>query len=218
MDVVEFVRRKTGGAKTGHAGTLDPLATGVLVIAIGSATKHINALMATDKRYQTVIDLSAFTATDDLQGERTDVAVDSPPSQQQILDALRRFSGSIMQQPPSFSAKKVGGQRAYTMARKGQALHLEARPVHVHSIELARYDWPQVEVRIHCDKGFYVRSLARDLGRLLGTGGHCASIRRTAVGPFTLDAAKTLQQLPERIVQSDLISVNEALAMINASR
>lgn len=218
MDAIEVVRRKAGGAKTGHAGTLDPLATGVLVIAIGSATKHLNQFMATDKRYETVIDLTAFTTTDDLQGDRTEVNIASPPSEKQIRTALENFVGSIMQQPPAFSAKKVGGQRAYKMARKGETVNLEARPVQVHSLKLARYEWPHVEVHIHCDKGFYVRSLARDLGRSLGTGGCCVSIRRTAVGPFTIDSARSLQDLPERISQVDLIALPKALAMIGESR
>jgi tRNA pseudouridine55 synthase len=215
MDVVELVRRKAGGAKTGHAGTLDPLASGVLVIAIGPATKHIEQFMATEKRYETTIDLAAFTTTDDLQGDRTEVVTAEPPTEQTFREALHGFVGSIMQQPPSFSAKKVGGQRAYKMARKGQAVELQARPVHVHSIELMRYEWPIVELRIHCDKGFYVRSLARDLGRALNTGGHCVAIRRTAVGPFTADSARALQALPERISQSDLIALSQALALIH---
>jgi tRNA pseudouridine55 synthase len=157
MDVVEIIRRKCGGAKTGHAGTLDPLATGVLVVAIGSATKHIDQLMATDKRYETAIDLTAFTATDDLQGERTEVPSASQPSQQIVQSALQQFVGSIMQRPPAFSAKRVGGQRAYKLARKGQPIELQARPVHVHSIELMRYVWPIVELQIHCDAIWAVR-------------------------------------------------------------
>lgn len=215
MDVVEMVRRSAGGAKTGHAGTLDPLATGVLVVAVGSATKHINLFMATDKRYEAVIDLSAFTTTDDVQGERTEVTINVPPDEKRVRDAVGRFAGSIMQRPPAFSAVKVGGKRAYKLARKGSPVTIVARPVMVNSIEVTRYAWPEAALRIHCAKGFYVRSLARDLGEALGTGGHCASIRRTAVGPFTLALARRLDDLPKSLVESDLISVNAAIRMLS---
>ena len=217
MDVVEVVRRKAGGAKTGHAGTLDPLATGVLVVAIGSATKEIDRFMATDKRYETVIDLTAFTTTDDVQGDRTEVPTAQPPMAHHIQHALQKFVGSIKQQPPAFSARKVRGERAYKLARKGEQVELEPRTVNVHSIELTQYAWPTVALRIHCEKGFYVRSLARDVGRTLGTGGHCLSIHRTAVGPFNITLAHALNALPVQILQKDLISLPEALAMTRNS-
>lgn len=216
MDVVAIVRRKARGAKTGHAGTLDPLATGVLVLALGSATKHIDRFMATSKRYRTVIDLTAFTTTDDLEGERTEVAVTAPPLFDQVRAAVQRFAGEIMQRPPAFSAMKIDGRRAYKLARRGETLDIPARAVQVHSIEVIDYDWPRVELNIHCGKGFYVRSLARDLGAALGTGGHCVSIRRTAVGPYTLEQAKSLEQLPAALQSNDLIPLPQALAMVEA--
>ena len=213
MDVVDFVRMRAGGAKTGHAGTLDPLASGVLVMAIGKATKVIDQIMATDKRYETAIDLSAFTTTDDLAGERTEVDVPNPPLLADVQRVIEQFVGSIMQQPPAFSAKKIGGKRAYAMARKGQDVQLPPQPVLVHSLELIDYRWPLLTLRIHCGKGFYVRSLARDVGRALGTGGHCTAIRRTAVGPFALELARPLEELPSSISQGDLLSIAEALEM-----
>lgn len=214
MTAVSEVRRRAAGARTGHAGTLDPRATGVLVIAIGSATKLIDQLMATDKRYRTTIDCSAFTTTDDMEGERTEVPVASPPDETAVQRALERFVGAIMQKPPAFSAVKIDGKRAYAMARKGEAVVVNPREVKVHSIELIRYAWPMVEIDIHCGKGFYVRSLARDLGEALGTGGHCAAIRRTAVGPFTLDQAVRLEDVPNPLLQSHLIPPEDALLMV----
>ncbi len=214
MGAVAGVRRRAGGAKTGHAGTLDPLATGVLVMALGKATKIIDKLMATEKRYHTVIDLSAFTATDDREGEREEVEVDEPPSRADVGEALAHFRGPIMQRPPAHSAVKIDGRRSYKLARQGEGPEPKAREVVMHSLELVSYDWPLVELSLHCGKGMYVRSLARDLGGVLATGGHCASIRRTAVGPFTIEEATKLDDVPEPLVEEHLISVEEALRMV----
>jgi tRNA pseudouridine55 synthase len=216
MDAVAEIRRRAGGVRTGHAGTLDPLASGVLIIALGKATKCIDRIMATDKRYRTTIDLSAFTTTDDREGERTHVQIERPPNLDRIQLTLRQFVGDIMQRPPAFSAVKVEGKRAYALARKGAPVHIESRPVRVHSVETLKYDWPFLDLDIHCDKGVYVRSLARDIGTALSTGGHCASIRRTSVGPFTLDMAGTIEQLPQRIEQGNLMSIDEALRMVES--
>ena len=214
MRAVAIVRRKAGGVKTGHAGTLDPLATGVLVLALGRATKAIELMMATTKRYRTVIDLSAFTSTDDREGDRTEIKGCTPPSADEIAEALTRFDGQIMQKPPIFSAMKINGRRAYKLARGGAAPVMKPRPVEVHSIDLVRYAWPEVELDLHVGKGFYVRSLARDLGEALGTGGHCASIRRTAVGPFTLEGAVDPEKLGDPLPISLLIDVETAIGMV----
>lgn len=214
MTAVAAVRRRAGGVRTGHAGTLDPLATGVLVLALGRATRSIERLMATEKRYRTEIDLTAFTTTDDREGERTEVAAAAPPDEAAVRAALARFTGTIQQRPPAFSAMKVGGRRAYAAARKGTPMELAPRPVRVDAIEPVAYRWPLVTLDIRCGKGFYVRSLARDLGVALGTGGHCASIRRTAVGPFTLDEARPLDALPQRLATGDLLPLEAALARL----
>jgi tRNA pseudouridine55 synthase len=217
MTAVSIVRRKVTDerhAKVGHAGTLDPLATGVLVMAIGRATAAIDRLMATDKRYETSIDLSAFTTTDDREGQRSEITVAQPPTHERIAGTLARFTGEFRQRPPDFSAVKVGGQRAYALARRGENVQVETRAVRVHDLRLVHYRWPLVDLEIHCAKGFYVRSLARDLGEALGTGGHCASIRRTAVGPFTLDMARRLHDLPNRLQDDDLLPIDTALAMV----
>ena len=185
MRAVEIARRRAGRAKAGHAGTLDPLATGVLVIAFGRATKAIDLLMATEKRYETDVDLSAFTTTDDREGERREVMIANPPAREKVESVLQNFRGTISQRPPAFSAIHVAGKRAYQLARNDAPPELPPRAVAVHEIALMAYDWPIARISMRTGKGFYVRSLARDLGVALGTGGHCATLRRTAVGPFT---------------------------------
>ncbi|MBL9141033.1 MAG: tRNA pseudouridine(55) synthase TruB [Phycisphaerae bacterium] len=203
MRAVEIVRRRAERARTGHAGTLDPLATGVLVLALGRCTRMIESLMATEKRYETRIDLSAFTTTDDSEGERTEVRDAAPPQRHAIEALLReRFTGTIQQRPPAYSAVKLGGRRAYDLARKGLAPTPAPRPVQVHSIDVASYEWPHLDLRIHCGKGTYVRSIARELGQQLGTGGTCLSIRRTMVGTFAIERAVPMDALPERITQA----------------
>jgi tRNA pseudouridine55 synthase len=216
--VVARVRRAAGRAKTGHAGTLDPLASGVLVLAVGKATRAISQLMDTDKRYRTEIDLSAFTTTDDREGERAEVSVASRPSEAQVRGALATFVGVIQQRPPAFSAMKVDGERAYRLARAGAPPDLPPRPVRIDRVELVRYEWPIVEIEIACGKGTYVRSIARDLGIALGTGGHCATLRRTAVGPFDDRSALPLDRLPPSLASDNLIPTATAIEMVKASR
>ncbi len=215
MDAVAAVRKKAGGTKTGHAGTLDPLATGVLVLALGKATKCVDRIMATDKRYTTVIDLTAFTTTDDLEGERTEVDIPQPPSESAVRAMLDKFTGRIMQRPPQRSAVKIGGRRAYALSRRGEQVDLPPRPVTVYSIEIRRYDWPELELAVHCGKGTYIRSIARELGVELGTGGHCQSLRRLGVGPFDEVGALTLAQVPEPLTEADLIPIDAALQLID---
>ena len=216
MDVVAIVRGKAGGTKTGHAGTLDPLATGVLVLALGKATRQLKWFMATDKRYVTEIDLSCFTTTDDAEGDRIAVEpLPAPPTESEISRTIETFVGRIMQRPPAHSAVKIGGRRAYELARRGIDVEIEDREVVVHSIELTRYRWPLLELDIRCGKGTYIRSLARDIGRALGTGGYCHTLRRTAVGPFTLAYCRRLEELPETLTTEDLMGLAEALAMLD---
>ena len=216
MKAVAIVRRKAGGLKTGHAGTLDPLATGVLVVALGRATKSISLVMNTTKKYRTVIDCSAFTSTDDREGDRTEVEITKIPSRDDVERALEQFRGESMQRPPAFSAMKVGGRRAYKLARAGTIPTLEARPVFAHGIELIRYEWPEIELDLHVEKGFYVRSLARDLGEPLATGGHCASIRRTAVGPFTLEGAHDPEELPDPLPVGYILDIDTILRLLDS--
>ena len=205
MDVVRRVRRAAGGAKTGHAGTLDPLATGVLVCCLGRATRWVDRIMALGKIYEATVDLSAFTTTDDREGPRQEVAVATPPDQACVRAALDGLVGAIQQKPPAYSAVHIDGQRAYQLARRGQDVPTTARTVRVDAIELLDYAWPNARIRVACGKGTYIRSLARDLGARLGTGGHLASLRRLAVGPFDLAAAVPICRLDQPLTQADLV-------------
>lgn len=209
MDVVRRVRRAAGGAKTGHAGTLDPLATGVVICCLGRATRSVEQLMRLTKVYEARVDLSAFTKTDDLEGQRQEVSVAQTPDKAAIQAAVLRFVGTIEQKPPAYSAVHVAGQRAYKLARKGHDLDLAARTVHIDAVDLLGYDWPMLELHITCGRGTYIRSLARDLGAALGTGGHLAALRRTAVGPYDLAVAVDGRRLEKPITQEDLITMRD---------
>lgn len=216
MDVVRLVRRAAGRVKTGHAGTLDPLASGVVICCLGRATKAVPRLMEMAKTYVAEVDLSAFTATDDREGwdreggsggEREVVDVAEPPDRAAVEAVLPGFVGEIAQRPPAFSAVHVHGKRAYKLARQGEVVELPARVVRIDAIELLAYDWPVARMRIDCGKGTYIRSLARDLGKALGTGGHLASLRRTVVGPYRVEDGVGLDALPERITRDMLLPV-----------
>ncbi len=199
FDVCKLVRRATGGAKVGHAGTLDPLATGVLVVCLGKATKRIDEIMGTEKRYRAVIDLAHVSDSHDLEtppttpGPRADVT--HPASQERVREVLDSFVGLIEQAPPMHSAIQVDGVRSYTLARRGEGVELKARPVTIHEISMVHYEWPTLEIDIRCGKGTYIRSLARDIGERLGTGGMLTGLVRTAVGEFTVEGATRLEGL-----------------------
>lgn len=223
MDVVRHVRRAVraglvqqnpdfrGKVKCGHAGTLDPLATGVVVCGIGKATKRMDVVMGQTKVYEAGIDLSAFTATDDAEAPPEPpqgMDEEHPPKREDVERACQGFVGDIKQVPPIYSAVHVNGQRAYALARKGQDVKLEPRAVHIDAIEVLGYEWPAARLRVTCGKGVYIRSLARDLGRALGTGGFLTSLRRTAVGGFTLERAHPIERFEEAIMQDDLIPLD----------
>ena len=183
--------------KAGHAGTLDPLAEGILPLAFGEATKTVPFLVDAQKTYDFTVRWGVETTTDDLEGSATR---DSPmrPSADQILAVLPAFVGLVMQTPPAFSAVKVDGERAYDLARSGAQLNLQAREVMIHRIELTdRPDADHSRFTMLCGKGTYVRAFARDLGRKLGCFGHISALRRTRVGPFGADSAVTLEKLQE---------------------
>jgi tRNA pseudouridine55 synthase len=211
MDVCANIRARfrRGGApkrlKVGHAGTLDPLATGLLVVMVGRATSLCELLMAETKEYLTTVDLSCVSATDDAEGAREEVACATPPELKTVLDAAAKFVGVIQQRPPAYSAIKVAGQRAYDMARRGEVVELPARPVIIHSMVVESYDWPHVTLRVVCGKGTYIRSLARDLGASMGVGGMLTMLRRTASGDKRVDDAVRLESLPDVMTQKDLL-------------
>lgn len=195
--VCNLVRRLSGGAKVGHAGTLDPLATGVLVVCLGKATKRIGGFMDASKEYRAAVDLSAFSSTDDAEGDRDPVEVAHPPALETIRMVLdERFIGEIEQAPPRFSAVKIDGQRAYKLARAGDDFETRVKLVRIDAIEIERYDWSRLDLRIECGKGTYIRSIARDLGVALGTGGMLSGLVRTRVGEFRIEQALSVEDLP----------------------
>ena len=203
-DVVARVRRLAGTRKVGHAGTLDPMATGVLLAGIGRATRLLGHLQLADKRYDATIRLGVATSTDDAEGEELARAPAAGLGDDAVREALAGFVGEIEQVPSSVSAVKVDGRRAYDRVRAGEQVDLAARRVRIESIEVRGITHDElaqvtdVAVAVHCSTGTYVRSIARDLGDALGVGGHLTSLRRTAVGPFGLDEARTLDQLEEQ--------------------
>ncbi len=195
-DVVDAVRRATGQRRVGHAGTLDPLAKGVLVVGVGrAATRLLGQLTEKDKEYVTRIRLGVRSTTDDGEGKKQEVPVDAIPSEQDVRTALQGFSGVIPQRPCAFSALKLRGRPAYRLARKNHDLELAPREVEVKAIELLAYEWPWVDVRMVTGPGVYVRAIARDLGEALGTGGYVEELERTRVGAYTADQAMRMCDL-----------------------
>jgi tRNA pseudouridine55 synthase len=200
-DVVAQVRRLAGTRKVGHAGTLDPMATGVLVVGVNRATRLLGHLLLTDKAYAATIRLGVSTTTDDAEGEvlSKDVATWLQPG---LVNAeFEEEVGEILQVPSAVSAIKVDGKRAHQRVRDGEHVELPARTVTIHSLEVldqrAVGEFVDVDIAVSCSSGTYVRAIARDVGRRLHVGGHLTALRRTTVGPFTLDDARTLEQLSE---------------------
>jgi tRNA pseudouridine55 synthase len=196
-DVVSRVRRLAGTRKVGHAGTLDPAATGVLVLGLNRATRLLGHLTLTDKQYDATVRLGAATTTDDAEGEILETRATDDLTGEAVRAALAGFVGEIAQVPSAVSAVKVDGKRAYARVRAGETVDLPPRRVTVHALEVTGLDLPDVRISIHCSSGTYVRALARDVGAVLGVGGHLTALRRTAVGPFDLAAASTLEALTE---------------------
>ncbi len=193
---VSAVRRLYQAKKGGHAGTLDPLASGILPIALGEGTKTVPFVTDGRKTYRFRVTWGAETTTDDTEGTVCNQS-DLRPTEEAILALLPRYRGTIMQVPPQFSAIKVDGERAYDLARDGEAFELQARPIEVDRLDLLQCDAHTAVFEAECGKGTYVRSLARDMGRDLGCYGHVTALRRTRVGPFGEDEAVTLDELRE---------------------
>ncbi len=200
-DVVSRVRRLAGTRKVGHAGTLDPMATGVLVLGVNRATRLLGHLMLTEKAYDATVRLGVATTTDDAEGEVIATASTEGLDETAVRAALAGFVGEIEQVPTAVSAIKVDGKRAYQRVRDGEDVQLKARPVTVHELVVhdVRRDGDHLDVAIsvRCSSGTYIRAIARDLGARLGVGGHLTALRRTAVGPYDLGTARTLDQLGE---------------------
>lgn len=196
-DVVSRVRRLAGTRKVGHAGTLDPMATGVLVLGVNRATRLLGHLMLTDKGYDATIKLGVATTTDDAEGEVVATASTEGLDEATIRSAAAEFVGDLMQVPTAVSAIKVDGKRAYQRVRDGEEVELKARPVTVHELTVTDVRGDELDVSVRCTSGTYIRAIARDLGARLGVGGHLAALRRTAVGPYDLSVAHTLEELSD---------------------
>ena len=203
-DVVARIRRLAGTRRVGHAGTLDPMATGVLVVGVEKATRLLGYLTLTEKQYDATIRLGQSTSTDDAEGEITGGAPAAYITGETLAEAVKGLTGEIQQVPPAVSAIKVGGQRAYRLTRAGAAPELKPRPVTVQEFTVTAIrpagggDLLDVDATVRCSSGTYIRVLARDLGTQLGTGGHLTRLRRTRVGGYGLEGARTLDQLAER--------------------
>ena len=197
--VVARVRRvlsKAAGkkVKVGHTGTLDPFATGLMILVYGKATKDAMTYTKLDKVYEATFVLGQVSSTGDPEGDITYVSTDVP-APEVLTAALEQFQGEIQQRPPIFSAIKINGQRAYKLARDGKEVEIPLRTVTIHSLELLDYTYPEVTIRTHVSSGTYIRSLASDIGEVLGTGAYCTQLRRTAIRDWKVEDAETLEQL-----------------------
>lgn len=180
--------------KVGHAGTLDPFATGLLIVLLGDATKKADEFLKLDKVYEATIRLGQTSTTGDPEGEIREVS-DRAPDRSEVQNTLKNFVGEVMQMPPKFSAIKVGGVRAYKLAHAGKDVEIPSRHVTIHSIELLDYTYPELKICAHVGSGTYMRSLAEDIGEKLGTGAYCSSLRRTKIANFSVGSSLTIDKL-----------------------
>ena len=208
-DVVGRTRRLAQTRKVGHAGTLDPMATGVLVLGIGRATRLLGHLALTDNAYEATLRLGVTTVTDDAEGEHLETRDASRVSDDALAAALAALTGDLLQVPSSVSAIRIDGVRSYARVRAGEAVELPARPVTVTRLSLLARRGDDVDVLVECTSGTYVRALARDLGAALGVGAHLTALRRTRVGPFALEQARTLDALAEHLA---VVPLEDAVA------
>jgi tRNA pseudouridine55 synthase len=215
-DVVNRVQHLVRPIKVGHAGTLDPLATGVLVVCLGSATRLVEYVQRMKKSYRGTFLLGRESETEDVEGDVSLLATAPIPSRNEIEATLKEFIGQIEQRPPAYSALKVKGQRAYALARNGQTVDLKARPVEVHDLRLVEYAYPTLTLDVCCGSGTYIRSLGRDIAQRLGTGAVMSALDRTAIGPFLLDTAIDIDALVSSSLESAILP--PALALVDLQR
>jgi tRNA pseudouridine55 synthase len=199
QQAVTKVKKLLGVRKAGHTGTLDPMATGVLLICLNEATKISRFLLDKDKTYHAQLKLGERTDTLDADGKLIETRDVPPFTAGHIVSAAKQFIGRIMQKPPMYSAIKLGGQSLYKLARKGIEVERVARPVEVYNIELLQIDLPYVDIAVFCSKGTYIRTLCDDIGLMLGTGAHVSALERTGIGTFTIDASVTFDRLEQGI-------------------
>jgi tRNA pseudouridine55 synthase len=205
-DVVNRIQRLAGRAKVGHAGTLDPLATGVLIVCVGPATRLIEYIQRMPKRYRATFVMGCTSDTEDIEGQIRMIEDAVRPSAEQLESVLPQFMGDVEQVPPAYSALKVQGRRAYSLARGGQDVALQARRIVIHHLQLLHYDYPEFTLEIVCGSGTYVRSLGRDLARALGTDAIMSALVRTAIGSLRLEDAEQLDTLTPENMPSKLLS------------
>jgi tRNA pseudouridine55 synthase len=209
---VDQVKRLVKPAKIGHAGTLDPLASGVLMIGIGQATRLVEYIQQLPKCYRATFLLGRTSTTEDVEGVVTMLGDPPVPTRAQLANAAAGFSGEIQQRPPAYSALKIEGRRAYARARAGETVELAARPVHIHRLEILAYDYPELHLEIDCGSGTYVRSLGRDLAERVGTGAVMSSLTRTAIGRFRVEQAVAPDQLTPENLDEFLLPAHLAVA------
>lgn len=214
-DVVDSVRRLYGTRRVGHAGTLDPMATGLLIVLVGRATKASDLLMAQDKEYLGEATLGTVTDTQDAEGQAVETNAVPTLTEDQVREAMATMVGDQCQVPPMHSAKKIGGRKLYDLARKGVEVAREPRPITIAEFELLSWESPRINFRVRCSKGTYVRTLAHDLGRRLGPGAHLSMLRRTRSGRIDVAEAASLQALgamDETGLRSRLVSPERLLS------
>lgn len=211
---LDRVRRITNVRKSGHSGTLDPMACGVLVVCMGKATKLVEQIMDLPKVYAATARLDLVSDTHDADGETKPVEIARPPERDAVASAMASSLGTILQTPPRYSAVKVGGRAAYKLARQGETVRLDAKPVTVYSLEVLRYEWPELDFELSCGRGTYVRSIVRDLGERLEVGGCLTRLERRAVGPFTVEQAVTLDALQASSLGEAAIDIEEARRLL----
>jgi len=210
--VVDWVERCVGKAKCGHAGTLDPLASGVLVICVGPATRLISYVQQMPKTYRATFLLGRSSPTDDMEGEITLLEGAPQPTAAQLDAVLPQFLGTIAQTPPTFSAVKVAGRRSYALARRGEAVELAPRSVTIHRLEVRRFEYPELELDIECSSGTYVRSIGRDLAQALGTVAVMSALERTAIGAYRVADAIRVDDLSADNLSQNLLAAVTAVA------
>lgn len=219
MDVLRDLKRAYGvnskgkgkgkKLKIGHGGTLDPAAEGLLVIALGSYTKRLSEYLADDKVYSTVVNLSHFTTTDDAEGDIEDeeFKIDKIPNDDDIKEVVSSMIGEIEQVPSKFSAIKIKGKRAYELAREGKEVDMKSRKITIHSIDILDYSFPDLSLRVSCSKGTYIRTLGRDIGTKLKTGGHLTKLVREKSGSFQLKNAISLDDAKEKMCDGSIVDL-----------
>ncbi|NLF71723.1 MAG: tRNA pseudouridine(55) synthase TruB [Candidatus Anammoximicrobium sp.] len=213
-DVVNRVQRLVRGVKVGHAGTLDPLATGVLVVALGPATRLVEYVQRMPKTYVGTFLLGRASDTEDVEGKVVELENPPRPTAGEIEAALPHLTGMIEQRPPAFSALKVQGRRAYEVARRGGAVELRPRPVEVHRLTLVRYAYPELQLEVCCGSGTYIRSLGRDVAQALGTAAVMSALIRTAIGDFRIEESCRTDDLTAETIRGQLLPPGRALVQL----